>query len=176
MTNLPATLSPPGAVDSTVHGVRDQYLAFSLGGETFGMDIRHIQEVIQHGGLTEVPLMPPFLRGVINLRGSVVPVIDLSVRFNGDRTKEDRRTCIVILDLTQGDRHTLLGVMVDQVSEVLEIDGEDMDPPPAFGSQLRPDFMKGIGKVGGRFLVLLDVNRVLAIEEMAGLSAAGNLP
>ena len=150
---------------------RGQYLAFSLGGETFAMDIRSIKEVIQFATLTEVPLMPAFIRGVINLRGAVVPVIDLSIRFGRSLTEVTRRTCIVILEVGTGEDVSVLGVMVDNVSEVLDIGGHDIEPAPAFGSSLRSEFIAGVGKVNGKFVILLDVNRVLSVEEMAALTA-----
>lgn len=150
---------------------KDQYLAFSLGGESFAMDIRSIKEVIQYGSLTEVPLMPEFIRGVINLRGAVVPVIDLSVRFGRPATDVARRTCIVILEVQgPGGEEVELGVIVDTVSEVLEIGASEIEPAPGFGSSLRSEFISGVGKVGGRFVILLDVNHVLSIEEMASLT------
>jgi purine-binding chemotaxis protein CheW len=148
---------------------REQYLAFTLGGETFAMDIRSIREVIQFGGITEVPLMPPFIRGVINLRGSVVPVIDLFVRFGRAAATVAHRTCIVILELTQGDGTAELGVMVDNVSEVLSIAASEVEPAPAFGSDIRSEFIAGVAKVGERFVILLDVNRVLSVDELAAL-------
>jgi purine-binding chemotaxis protein CheW len=148
---------------------REQYLAFTLGGETFAMDIRSIREVIQFGGITEVPLMPPFIRGVINLRGSVVPVIDLFVRFGRQACAVAHRTCIVILELTQGDGTAELGVMVDNVSEVLSIAASEVEPAPAFGSDIRAEFIAGVAKVGERFVILLDVNHVLSVDELAAL-------
>jgi purine-binding chemotaxis protein CheW len=148
---------------------REQYLAFTLGGETFAMDIRSIREVIQFGGITEVPLMPPFIRGVINLRGSVVPVIDLFVRFGRPACVVAHRTCIVILELTQGEGTAELGVMVDNVSEVLSIAASEVEPAPAFGSDIRSEFIAGVAKVGDRFVILLDVNHVLSIDELAAL-------
>jgi purine-binding chemotaxis protein CheW len=149
---------------------REQYLAFTLGGETFAMDIRAIREVIQFGSLTQVPLMPPFIRGVINLRGSVVPVIDLFVRFDRPPTAVSHRTCIVILELAQGEQSAELGVMVDNVSEVLSIGASEIEPAPAFGSDLRSEFIAGVARVKDRFVILLDVNHVLSIEELAGLA------
>lgn len=148
---------------------REQYLAFSVGGETFAMDIRSIREVIQFGGITEVPLMPPFIRGVINLRGSVVPVIDLCVRFGRPPSAVAQRTCIVILELAQGEGTAELGVMVDNVSEVLSIAASEVEPAPAFGNDLRSEFISGVAKVGERFVILLDVNHVLSIDELAAL-------
>jgi len=150
---------------------RNQYLAFTLGNETFAMDIRLIKEIIQYGDITEVPLMPEFVRGVINLRGSVVPVLDLSLRFGKACTDITRHTCIVILEVQHGDDIVVLGAIVDQVNEVMEIGSSDIEPAPAFGSNLRSDFISGVGKVGGKFVILLDVNHVLSIDELATLSA-----
>jgi len=148
---------------------REQYLAFTLGGETFAMAIRAIREVIQFVGITDVPLMPPFIRGVINLRGSVVPVLDLFVRFGRPPAAAAQRTCIVILELVQGDCIAELGIMVDTVSEVLSIAASEVEPAPAFGSDLRADFIAGVAKVGERFVILLDVNHVLSVEEMSAM-------
>jgi len=147
-----------------------QYLAFGLGGETFAMGIGAIKEVIQYGAITEVPLMPDFIRGVINLRGSVVPVVDLAVRFGRPRGPVGKRTCVVILELEQDSEGFVLGALVDNVSEVMEIDQGDIQPAPAFGSALRSDFIAGVAKVGGHFVILLDAAHVLSVEDMAALS------
>ena len=161
---------------ATLQEVRkDQYLAFTMGGETFAMGIRSIKEIIQFEGLTEVPLMPPFLRGVINLRGSVVPVIDLLVRFGKAPVPVSRRTCVVILEVAEAGDTAVLGVVVDNVSEVLEIAENEIDPAPAFGSGIRTDFIKGVGKPGGTFVLLLDADRVLSVEEMGDLATAFTL-
>lgn len=156
---------------SSLEAERGQFLAFTLRGELFAMDIRSIKEVIQYGGLTEVPLMPPCIRGVINLRGAVVPVIDLSVRFGWPSTEVARRTCVVILEVRDGGSSAVLGVMVDHVSEVLEIPREHIEPAPAFGSDLRMEFIQGVGKVGGKFVIILDATQVLSVEELASLAA-----
>jgi purine-binding chemotaxis protein CheW len=150
---------------------RDQYLAFVVGGESFAMDIRSVKEVIQYGSLTAVPLMPDFIRGVINLRGAVVPVIDLSVRFGRPANEVGRRTCIVILEVEHQETEVVIGVVVDNVSEVLEIGASEIEPAPTFGSTLRSEFLAGVGKVGNRFVIILDVNHVLSIEEMATLAS-----
>jgi purine-binding chemotaxis protein CheW len=149
---------------------RDQYLAFTLQGETFATDIRSVHEVIQFSGLTEVPLMPSFIRGVINLRGAVVPVIDLSVRFGRGLTEAARRTCVVILEVAHGEKRVVLGVLVDHVNEVLEIGASEIEPAPSFGSHLRSDFIAGVGKVGGKFVILLNVEHALSVEEMASIT------
>jgi len=146
---------------------REQYLAFTLGAEAFAIDIAAIREVIQFGGITEVPLMPPFIRGVINLRGSVVPVIDLFVRFGRPAAAVAHRTCIVILELAQNEGTAELGILVDNVSEVLSIGASEIEPAPSFGSDVRAEFIAGVAKVGSRFVLLLDVDHVLSVEEMA---------
>ncbi|MBI1752599.1 MAG: purine-binding chemotaxis protein CheW [Acidobacteria bacterium] len=155
---------------STSAAGRSQYLAFSSGGETFAIDIRSVREVIQYGGLTEVPLMPSFIRGVINLRGSVVPVIDLSLRLGRTGTEVARRTCVVILEVPAAEGMAVVGVVVDTVNEVLEIGPEDIDPAPAFGHDVRAEFISGVGKVTGRFVILLNVQHVLSVQEMAALA------
>lgn len=151
---------------------REKYLAFTMGGETFALAIAAVKEVIQFAGVTEVPLMPPFLLGVINLRGSVVPVIDLFVRFGRPPIPVSRRTCVVILEVADAEGTSLLGVMVDNVSEVLEIGAGEIEPPPAFGSDIRADFIQGVGKVGGRFVLLLAVDQVLSVPELSALASA----
>lgn len=149
---------------------RNQYLAFSSGGETFAIDIRSVREVIQYEGLTEVPLMPPFIRGVINLRGAVVPVIDLAVRLGRKQAEVARRTCVVILEVPSGEDTAVVGVLVDSVNEVLDIAQAEIDPAPSFGSNPRSEVISGVGKVGGRFVILLDVGHVLSTAEMATLA------
>jgi purine-binding chemotaxis protein CheW len=147
-----------------------QYLTFSLGGEMFGVGILNVKEIIEYGSLTEIPMMPAFIRGVINLRGSVVPVIDLSARFGGKITEVGRRTCIVIVEVPDEDTRHDIGIVVDAVSEVLEIPGSEIEPPPSFGARIRADFIFGMGKVAGKFVILLEINRVLSVEEIALLT------
>ena len=154
-----------------------QYLTFLLGGEMFAIAILNIKEIIEYGSLTEVPMMPGFIRGVINLRGSVVPVVDLSSRFGRSRTEVSRRTCIVIIEVENGDEKHDIGVMVDSVSEVLEIPRGEIEPPPAFGAKIRVDFMAGMGKVAGKFVIILNANKVLSVDELSMLGeAAGTVP
>lgn len=149
-----------------------QYLTFTLGGEMFAVDILHVKEIIEYGTLTEVPMMPAFIRGVINLRGAVVPVIDLSCRFGNDRSQVGRRTCIVIIEIRDGELSQDVGVVVDAVSEVLDIAATEIEPPPSFGARIRVDFIAGMGKVGGAFVILLDIDRVLNVDEIADLAGA----
>lgn len=155
-----------------------QYLTFFLGGEMFAIGILNIKEIMEYGNLTEVPMMPSFIRGVINLRGSVVPVVDLSARFGRKKTEVSRRTCIVIIEVQGNEESKLdIGVMVDSVSEVLEIPRSEIEPPPAFGAKIRVDFMQGMGKVAGKFVIILDANQVLSVDELSMLGqAAGTAP
>jgi purine-binding chemotaxis protein CheW len=152
-----------------------QYLTFLLGGEMFAVGILNVKEIIEYGNVTEIPMMPPFIRGVINLRGSVVPVIDLSARFGHKQSQVGKRSCIVIVEVTEdGFRHDI-GIMVDAVSEVLEIPGSEIEPPPSFGAKIRADFIFGMGKVAGKFVILLNIAKVLSVDEIAMLaSVAGS--
>ena len=149
-----------------------QYLTFLLAGEMFGVGILNVKEIIEYGNLTEIPMMPAFIRGVINLRGSVVPVIDLAARFGGKSTEVGRRTCIVIVEVADEEMHHDIGIMVDAVSEVLEIPAGDIEPPPSFGARIRADFIFGMGKVAGKFVILLAIDKVLSVEEIALLTGS----
>ena len=161
------------AVTATVAEIA-QYLTFQLSGEMYAVGILNVKEIIEYGQLTEIPMMPAFIRGVINLRGSVVPVIDLSARFGGQQTEASRRTCIVIIEIgssEEGDntRHDI-GIVVDAVSEVLEVSSADIEPAPSFGAKIRADFIDGMGKIAGKFVIILDIQKVLSVEEIASLA------
>jgi purine-binding chemotaxis protein CheW len=152
-----------------------QFLTFSLGDEVFAMDIRTVREIIQHGAMTTVPLMPEFVRGVINLRGAVVPVIDLHARFGRKPAGVGKKTCIIIFDSVRDGERVELGLMVDAVSEVIDIAADHIEAPPHFGAAVRRDFIRGMGKVGERFVVILDADRTFDVGEMASLCEAGQL-
>lgn len=145
---------------------QQQYLTFMLGGEVFAIGILAIKEIIEYGNLTEVPMMPDYIRGVINLRGSVVPVVDLSARFGRKNTELTRRTCIVIIEVASDQEKQVIGVVVDAVNEVLEIQADQIEPPPAFGAKIRTDFIRGMGKVEGKFVIILNVDNVLSIDDL----------
>ncbi|MDZ7584072.1 MAG: chemotaxis protein CheW [Thiobacillus sp.] len=145
---------------------QQQFLTFMLGGEVFAIGILAIKEIIEYGNLTEVPMMPDYIRGVINLRGSVVPVVDLSARFGRKNTELTRRTCIVIIEVASDQEKQVIGVVVDAVNEVLEIQADQIEPPPAFGAKIRTDFIRGMGKVEEKFVIILNVDNVLSIDDL----------
>jgi purine-binding chemotaxis protein CheW len=146
-----------------------QYLTFLLGEEVFALDIRNVREIIQYCPMTSVPLMPDFVRGVINLRGAVVPVIDLQARFGRPTAAVTKKTCIVIFDCVRDNERMDLGLLVDAVSEVLDIPPESIEPPPNFGSSVRRDFIRGMGKLDSRFVIILEPDKAFDVDEMAGL-------
>ena len=172
MTQLVHTQASPPAPRGAPAAEQDAqpYLTFLLGGEMFAVGILNVKEIIEYGHLTAVPMMPAFIRGVINLRGAVVPVIDPVARFGGAPSVAGKRSCIVIVELREGDGSHDIGIMVDAVSEVLDIPAGEIEPPPAFGARIRADFIQGMGKVGGRFVILLDIDRVLSVDEIAALA------
>ncbi|MBK1713515.1 chemotaxis protein CheW [Rubrivivax gelatinosus] len=166
-------LSTPATAGSTTADAAGhapaQFLTFWLGEEVFGMDIRSVREIIQCGPMTALPLMPGFVRGVINLRGAVVPVIDLNARFGRAPAAIGKKSCIVIFDTVKSGERTELGLLVDSVSEVIKIAADQIEPAPDFGGAVRRDFIRGMGKVGPRFIILIEPDRALDVHEMAGL-------
>jgi len=144
-----------------------QYLTFQLGEELFGVGILHIKEIIEFESVTHVPMMPEFIPGVINLRGNVVPVLDLNFRFYRKKSLINRKTCIVIVELMTGEEKMDLGLLVDAVNEVLDILPENVENAPSFGAKIRLDFVKGLGKTEEGFVILLAINKVLNLEELS---------
>ncbi len=151
-----------------------QYLTFMLGGEMFSISILSIKEIIWYANLTEVPLMPACIRGLINLRGAVVPVMDLSARFGKPPTAVTKSTCIIIIEVQAQSENECqsMGVVVDAVQAVLEIPSSEIEPAPTFGAKIRSDFIEGIGKVNGKFVILLNVDRVLSNAEIGAMGQA----
>ncbi len=149
----------------TAHATSEptQYLTFSLGGEDYAVGIVKVREIIRYDPtLMAVPTMPSWVRGVINLRGSVVPVVDLAVKFGVPSRAITKRTCVVVMDLSVRGDQTVIGVIADAVSEVTALSATDIEPPPTFGTPIGGDSLKGLGKVGSRFVLILDIDRVLA--------------
>ena len=155
----------------------DRYLTFVLGGEIYALPILDITEIMEFRTLTVVPMMPSFIRGVINLRGRVVPVVDMAARFGQDRTEVARRTSIIIVEAGAGREDGAaghdMGVMVDAVNKVVHLSGDDIEPPPAFGAGIRSDFISGMAKYDDQLIIVLDVSHVLSIDEMVMLGRAG---
>ena len=147
---------------------------FSLDGETFAIAVECVREIIEYPGLTSIPLAPAFIRGVINLRGAVVPVIDLSIRFGRAATTVNRRTCVIIVEVHNDDQLHLLGVVVDGVTEVRDVDTSEVEKQPEFGSGLRSDFVAGMLRRDQGFVVILDVATVLSGDELATLVQSGS--
>lgn len=157
---------------SHVPEVIKQYLTFNIGNEHYGLELSQTREIIEYSGITEVPLMPNFLRGVINLRGEVVPVIDLAVRLGRKPIEVQKRTCIIVVELESNEQNHVLGLLADAVSEVIEMDDENIEDAPSFGANIRADFIHGIAKRDDEFIVLLDANSALSIRELAHLVEA----
>jgi len=153
-------------------GEQQQYLTFRLGDETFALPILSIKEILEYPSLTVVPLMAACVRGVLNLRGSVVPVVDLAVRFGREPGPQTRRTCVVIIEVRSGEEWLDIGSVVDAVNQIIDIPASEIEPPPSFGARLRTDFIHGMGKVDGGFVVILDAGQVLSVDEIAQLGAA----
>jgi purine-binding chemotaxis protein CheW len=154
-----------------------RYLTFTLNGESYALDIFHVTEILEYRTLTVVPMMPEFIRGVINLRGRAVPVIDLAIRFARGATAVKRRTGIIIVHIsdpvadTGGDaRGQDIGILVDAVNKVVALSEDDIEPAPAFGAGIRADYISGMARRDNGFLILLDVSHVLSISDMISLS------
>lgn len=143
-----------------------QYLTFLSGGEIFAIGILAIKEIIEYDNLTEVPVMPLCIRGVINLRGAAVPVMDLSARLHKPPTAVTKRTCIVIVEIEEDGRHRDVGVTADAVNEVLEIPAADIEPAPDFGTGIRADLIDGMAKLDNRFVIVLNTDRVLSLDDL----------
>lgn len=151
---------------STTEAQAGKYLTFVLDGETYGLAILGVQEIIGMIEVTHVPRTPAFVRGVINLRGRIIPVVDLRVKFERDRSGDTERTCVIVLQVERDGEPVTMGIIVDEVSEVINIDSEQLAPRPSFGDRVDLDFIMGMGKVGQKVVMLLDVDRVLSDREV----------
>ncbi len=152
-----------GALDENA-----QYLTFSVAKERFAVDILDIREIIELSLMTDVPLAPDFIRGIVNLRGSVLPVVDLAVRLGRGGAELTKRSCIVVVEVS-GKQRQNVGVLVDEVNEILEIDAEHIQPPPNFGEEVKTDFIRAMGRVDETFIILLNINKILSLDDLAQL-------
>ncbi|HOZ46085.1 MAG TPA: chemotaxis protein CheW [Candidatus Hydrogenedentes bacterium] len=148
-----------------------KYLTFLLGKETYGLPILKVQEIIKLIAITSVPRTPEFVRGVINLRGKVIPVVDLRRKFGMESIEDTERTCIIVMEVVRSAHAITMGALVDAVSEVIEVTAGQIEPPPTFSASVRTDFIRGMGKLGEKVVVLLDVDKVMTEEEVAASCA-----
>jgi purine-binding chemotaxis protein CheW len=144
-----------------------QYLTFKLAEEIFALDITKVREVLDFTSITKVPRTPQFMRGVINLRGSVVPVVDLRLKFGMTRTEQTVNTCIIIVEITLTGETVVLGALADAVHEVIELEPQQIEPAPRIGARLKTDYIKGMGKRGEHFIIILDIDKVFSMDELS---------
>jgi purine-binding chemotaxis protein CheW len=149
-----------------------QYLSFKLDQEIYALDISQVREVLDFTEVTKVPRMPEFMRGVINLRGGVVPVVDLRLKFGLSATDKTVDTCIIIMEIAIEGEATLLGALADSVQEVMTLEPNQIEPPPRIGTRLNTEFIKGMGKKNDEFIIILDIDRVFSSDELIVLQAA----
>jgi purine-binding chemotaxis protein CheW len=142
------------------------YLTFGLGEETFAFEVDNVKEVLDLSNITRVPRTPDFMRGVINLRGAVVPVVDMRIKFGLTVQEDTVDTCVIVAEVKIDDEVTVIGALADSVKEVFQLDEAQIEPPPSIGMQLNTEFIKGMGKQGEEFIIILDVNRIFSTEEL----------
>lgn len=148
-----------------------QYLTFTINDESYALNVINVKEVQEFTSLTKVPRMPDFMRGIINLRGSVVPVIDLKMKFGMGSTEKDIDTSIIVTEVSMDDDTVTMGLLTDSVKEVIELNDSEIEPTPYIGTKIDTAFIKGMGKKDDTFLIVLDINKVLTINEISMVSA-----
>jgi purine-binding chemotaxis protein CheW len=154
------------------HYEQPQYLTFHVAGEEYAAPILQVKEIIEVGTVTKVPTMPEFVRGVINLRGSVVPVVDLAAKLGLPLTNVTRLSCIVIVEVMIDGEETVVGVLVDAMGQVIDLPPKDIERPPAFGTKARAEYLRGMGKLGDKFVMILDLEKVLGMAALLDASGA----
>ncbi|XDD48669.1 chemotaxis protein CheW [Leptospira sp. WS92.C1] len=157
----------------------NQFLTFYLGDECYGIGILHIKEIIEYSGLTNVPLMPDFIPGVINLRGNVVPVVDLKHKFFKQKIEPDRKTCVIIVEIfsgrsLDGKERNDLGILVESVNEVVSISLDDIEPAPTFGARVKVDFIQGMARQENGFIIILNTEKILNLDELTSIEETQN--
>lgn len=148
-----------------------QYLSFFLGGEAYAIGILRVREILEYQPATRVPQTPSSIRGVINLRGKVIPIIDLAMKFGLPPTQTTKWTCIIVVETTMAGETAIMGVLADSVSEVIDLAPSEIETPPTFGTRVKVDYLRGMGRAGQKFVLLLDIDRVLSAEETAVANA-----
>ena len=149
-----------------------QFLTFLIGGEEYAISLLKVREIIEYDVVTKVPRTPEWVRGVINLRGSVVPVVDLAIKFRQAPSEIGKLTCIVIAEVQCEGESTVMGVIVDAVSQVIDLRAEDIEPPPTFGTRVKVDYLLGMARAGKKFCLMLDTDKVLSTDELLELATA----
>ncbi len=144
----------------------DQFLAFKLEDEVFAFDISKVREVLEFDTVTKVPQTPEMMKGVINLRGSVVPVIDMRIKFGMSGTEKTVNTVVIIIEIDLDDESTMIGALVDSVKEVMDLDTDHIEPPPSIGTQLNTEFIRGMGKQNDQFIIILDIEKIFSSEDL----------
>jgi purine-binding chemotaxis protein CheW len=150
------------------------YLTFMLGEEVFAIDVQKVREVLDYTSITRVPRTPDFMRGVINLRGSVVPVIDMRLKFGMNATQDTVDTCVIVMEISLDGETTVIGALADSVKEVFDLDPGQIEPPPRIGTRLNTEFIRGMGKYEEQFIIILDIDRVFSADELALVGDAGD--
>lgn len=151
-----------------------QYLTFKLGDEMFAINVAQVREVLDISSITRVPRAPGFMRGVINVRGSVVPVVDLRLKFDMEKTENTVDSRIVVMELSLEGDQTVLGAMADSVHDVMDLENDNIEDPPNIGSRWRTEFIRGIGKRNGEFIIILDIDRVFSSDELSIIQETGS--
>jgi len=157
-------------------GTANQYLTFTLDREVFALDIESVREVLELTHITRVPRTPEFMRGVINLRGHAVPVVDMRKKFNMPLAEDTVNTCIIIAEVILGEETAVIGALVDSVREVFEMGEAEIMPPPRMGLSVKTDYIRGMGKQDEEFVMLLDINKVFSEAEMSALGKTVDVP
>jgi len=156
--------------------VQQQYLTFFLADEEYAVGIQRVKEIIEYTAITKVPKVPMWIRGVINLRGNVVPVVDLAVRFGMEECTITKTTCIVIVEVQQEAERAVMGVIADAVNQVIDFAPKDIEEPPAFGTRVRLEYLFGMGKLGKKFALILNIDSVLSAAELLTVSTLQATP
>ena len=151
-----------------------QHLTFKLDEEVFAVDISKVREVLEYSSVTKVPQTPEFMKGVINLRGHVVPVVDLRLKFGMQEAEKTVNTCIIIVEVSVDEETAVLGALTDSVQEVLELEHDQIEPAPKIGTRLKTDFIRGMGKQNEQFIMILDIDKVFSTDELAIVQSAGS--
>ncbi len=150
-----------------------QHLTFKLDEEVFALDIIKVREVLEYSTVTKVPQTPDFMKGVINLRGHVVPVVDMRLKFGMTEAEKTVNTCIIIVEISVDDESTVLGALVDSVQEVFDFEADQIEPAPKIGTRLNTEFIRGMGKQDDQFIMILDIDKVFSADEISIVQNAG---